>query len=115
MNLVRVEDVLRENLRFIGAPPTDAEIRVKCPGCGEWQPLAECAVEIEADETAYLCPMGCQRIVVVGTPGGVPWPGRGYRLGRYTIRNAGDLTFNHVFLPASLAALDLWPRPSLGS
>jgi hypothetical protein len=39
------------------------------------------------------------------------WPGRGYRIGAHVIRNAADMAFRGVPMPASPAALDLWPGP----
>ncbi len=35
--------------------------------------------------------LGCQPIVIVGSPGDTAWEGRGYRLGEHVIRNATDL------------------------
>ena len=63
------------------------------------------------DETVYSCKSGCQPLVVVGRPGVVAWPGRGYRLGEHVVRNVRDIVFRtddmaeSVVINASQAAL----------
>jgi hypothetical protein len=111
--LIRVQDVFATQL----VPPdgttlaTDDEIRTTCPTCHAEQTLGEAGITRIEAETVYTCKNGCQRIVVVGQPGKIAWPGRGYRLGPYTIRNANDLFVpvgvlpGGVRLPASRQAL----------
>lgn len=75
--------------------PSDAGIWTTCPTCQEKQALAEATVE-HGDETVYTCKNGCQPILIVGAPGSVPWPGRGYRIKDWSLRNAADLTFRAI-------------------
>ena len=111
--LVRVEDVFAGQLTVPagGRLPIDKEIRTACPTCGAAQTLGDSQVSRDGAETVYVCVNGCQPIVVVGSPGESAWPGRGYRLGLYVIRNAHDLflpiigTGNELLIPASKAAL----------
>jgi hypothetical protein len=110
--LVRVEDVLLDQLDPPrgSSLPTDREIHTSCPTCGATQTLAEASLMRSGGDTIYTCKNACQPIVVVGEPGESPWPGRGYRLGSYVIRNARDLFLPiksgaEVLLPASKAAL----------
>lgn len=69
-------------------------------------------IESQPPETIYGCVNGCGPILIISIPGGTPWPGRGYRLGAWTIRNPSDLfvrppgTQTEVLFPASPAALD---------
>lgn len=59
----------------------------------------------------YTCKNDCQPIIVVSRPGLVAWPGRGYRLDNYVVRNASDMFFKTadmqaaVLMPASKSAL----------
>jgi hypothetical protein len=110
--LVRVEEVFALNLTDPpgGRLPTDKDIETSCPSCRQTQRLAEAQIQRRNDDTLYLCKNGCQPIVVVGTPGASPWPGRGYRMGDHVLRNASDLYMvldngNRVLFPASSAAL----------
>jgi hypothetical protein len=111
--VIRVQDVLAAKLT---APPgrslpTDAEIRARCPTCGEEQFLSEAPVARDNQDTVYTCRNGCQPIVVIGSPGDSPWPGRGYNIGGHVVRNACDLILapasrgGQVLIPASPAAL----------
>lgn len=110
--LVRVEDVVTKALH---APtpatplPTDAEMHTSCPTCHQDQRLADAEVRREGEDTVYFCQNGCQLIVIVGSPGDSPWPGRGCRMGDHVIRNAGDLFLpvgtSQIKIPASPAAL----------
>lgn len=101
------------NLRL----PSDAQITTSCPTCGEKQSLSEAAIIDEGDELIYACKIGCGPMLVIGPPNDEPWPGRGYRMGDWVLRNATDLTFRlidqsgkpsgqPVFFPASSHALD---------
>jgi hypothetical protein len=95
-----------------GQPLTDDQMHTSCPGCGLSQSLDQATLnETDPLETIYCC-MGCQApILIVSTPGVVPWQGRGYRLGDWSIRNPNDLHVlqsgsAEVLLPASANALD---------
>lgn len=116
--LVRVEDIVTKSLRAPSPAtplPTDAEMHTFCPTCHHDQRLADADVRRDGEETVYICKNGCQVIVVVGSPGSSPWPGRGFRVGDYVIRNASDLLLpigiKAVKIPASPAAL-MKARPS---
>lgn len=84
-----------------------------CPECAAEQAVAEATFD-ESDtlEAVYTCREGCGPILIVSTPGVVPWEGRGYRMGDWMIRNPKDLfirpagRLNVVVLPASPHALD---------
>jgi hypothetical protein len=78
--------------------PGDDQIRTTCPTCDEEQALSEADVAqgAETTETTYTCRNGCQPIVVIGSPGDVPWPGRGYRMGDWSLRNPADLTIRFI-------------------
>jgi len=73
-----------------GRLPDDGQMTTTCVACGETQTLAQAEIE-QGDETVYVCKNGCQPILVVGRPGTVAWPGRGYRLGDWVLRNPADL------------------------
>ncbi|UUZ78579.1 TIR domain-containing protein [Polaromonas sp. P1(28)-13] len=92
-DLVKVEDVFSK--QAIGPkgdmPIKDSDMRTKCPACGTEQLLSEAVLSLDDGETIYTCKNGCQPVVVVGRPGVVAWPGRGYRLGDHVIRNVRDV------------------------
>lgn len=72
-------------------------MRTICPTCQEIQTLAEASVEL-GDETVYECKNGCQPILIVAPPNasGKPWPGRGFRVRDWVIRNVSDLLISYV-------------------
>lgn len=88
--IVRVQDVLNT---LTGHEFDDADCRTECPSCKTEQRLSEAPISVEDGDTLYKCVNGCQTIVVVGRPGIVAWPGRGFRIGDYVIRNV-----NKVFI-----------------
>jgi hypothetical protein len=102
---------VQEVLASLRPPPTDAEIVTACPTCKATETLDDCTRREQNDETIYECKRGCQVLVVVSKPGLVPWPGRGYRIGDWVIRNVADLfisvkgSTSTVLIPASPAAL----------
>lgn len=108
---VKVEEVFRAQLKAPNGTnlPKDKEIITECPTCGQTQNLSEAELYRDGQESVYICKNGCQPIVVIGLPGDSPWPGRGYRLGNYVIRNAKDLYFfmsgGKVLIPTSPASL----------
>lgn len=91
--IVRVEDVFaKQQLGPKGGRPIrDSDMRTKCPACASEQLLSEAPLSLNGDETVYTCKHGCQPLVIVGRPGIVAWPGRGYRLGDHVIRNVRDV------------------------
>lgn len=70
------------------------EFWTDCHECGEKIHLNESNLD-ESDplETVYRCPRTqCNSVIlIVSTPGVVPWEGRGYRIGEWLIRNPRDL------------------------
>lgn len=93
--IVRVQDVFaKQNI-----PPAnegnvasrDSDMRISCPACHSEQRLDEATIRLEDAETIYMCKNGCQPLVVVGRPGEVAWPGRGWRLGDRVVRNVRDI------------------------
>jgi hypothetical protein len=74
-----------------GSPILDKDMTTECPACGQSQCLDKASLSLDKDETIYTCVNGCQPIVVVGRPGIVAWPGRGYRLGDHVIRNVKNI------------------------
>jgi hypothetical protein len=69
----------------------DDHIKTTCPTCGEDQALSDAAYVDGDVESVYTCKKGCQPVLIVGPPGTHPWPGRGYRMGDFTLRNPADL------------------------
>lgn len=109
---VRVQDVFRR----AGVGPNnsevhDADFTTLCPTCSTTQRVSEATISLDGPDTVYTCRNGCQPIVVVSRPGDVQWPGRGYRLGDFTVRNASDMFLKTnsmpaaALMPASKAAL----------
>lgn len=112
--IVRVQDVLtKQNItpRDTGKTSTDADMHTTCPACHSKQRLDEATLSLSDAETVYTCKNGCQPLVVVGRPGEVAWPGRGYRLGDHVIRNVRDIIWQTesmqrpVVMSARVAAL----------
>jgi hypothetical protein len=104
-----------EAMADLRPPPKETDLETTCPACGTTQRLDEATLETAEDklETVYRCRTGDgAAILVVSTPGAVPWEGRGYRLGNWVIRNPSDLYIHishappPVHMPASPHALD---------
>jgi hypothetical protein len=99
-----------------GRLPSDSGIVTTCPTCDQTQTLAEAEFTEGDVESVYTCKNGCQPILVVGPPGAQPWPGRGYRMGNFVLRNPADLRLRildqhgnavrgEILIPVSPAAL----------
>jgi len=103
-DLVKVEDVFAKQAIGSkgGRPIRDSDMRTACPACGTEQLLSEAILSLDAGETVYTCRNGCQPIVVVGRPGIVAWPGRGYRLGDHVIRNVRDVSVKNEDMHAPM-------------
>lgn len=118
-NPTRVQEVFLRALDFSqhAAPPSDEDVRTRCPSCRAEQTLAEATLSRDGQQTVYHCRNGCQAIAIVGEPEDRAWPGHGYRLGSYVIRNAADLIVampdaaRPMLIPASPAGL-MRNRPS---
>jgi hypothetical protein len=91
--LVRVEDVFAKQgiVPKGGRPIKDSDMTTTCPACGTVQRLSDATLSLDHDETVYMCRNGCQPMVVIGRPGVVAWPGRGYRLGNHVVKNVRDI------------------------
>lgn len=91
--IIRVEEVFAKQKlgQNGGRPILDSDMRTTCPACATEQLLSDAVLSLDGDETVYTCKHGCQPLVVVGRPGVVAWPGRGYRLGDHVIRNVRDV------------------------
>ncbi|WP_447786460.1 hypothetical protein [Stenotrophomonas bentonitica] len=89
-DLVRVEQVLS----VLDVPGErkiqDGDVESTCPSCRTAQRLSAETMHRDGHDTCYRCINGCQDIVRIGAPEGEAWEGRGYRLGDYVLRNAGD-------------------------
>lgn len=87
-----------------GPPFSDADIVAECPSCGDVQ-LSKCTVT-QGEETTYMHRCG-NTMLIIGAPNpdGKPWPGRGYRLNDFVLRNAVVLRIGRVRVDASPAAL----------
>jgi hypothetical protein len=111
--IVKVEDVFKkQNIKPPGGKDIrDSDMMTACPTCGSEQFLSEAPVSLDVEDTVYTCKLGCQSVVVVSRPGLVAWPGRGYRLGNYVVRNSRDIFISFgkgrpkLVIPASPAAL----------
>ena len=117
-NIVSAESVFKNAIDFKGGQPyRDKDLVTACPACNEGQNLSESTISLDDDNTIYTCKNGCQPLVVISRPGMVAWPGRGYRLKDYVIRNIRDITIKtedmrmSLVIPASQAAL-MKTRPS---
>src|SRR3546814_8650496 len=91
---------------------TDADIVASCDKCGS-TPLSTCLIS-QAAETTYTCAKCGNTLVIIGAPNpdGQPWPGRGYRITDFVVRNAVDLHYNRVLIPRSPNALAKEDRKS---
>src|SRR5215204_2980810 len=94
-------------------PPTEDLLETTCPRCEARQALRDATVEAKEElETVYRCHACGAVLLIVSTPGVVPWQGRGYRLGDWMLRNPTDLYMfstgrvGGVRIPASPHALD---------
>lgn len=102
---IRACDVLNQALPDNSPPLNDNEIEAQCSTCGSVR-LGDSVVSGGA-EPQYTCTKCGSVLVVIGQPNpdGQPWPGRGYRLKGFVVRNAVDLTFRGVLIPSSPNAL----------
>lgn len=110
-------EVLSQTVSASVEPLSDGDVRTACRKCGQAQSLAEGAKTRAGVEIDYKCCRCGATVLVVGVPDKRAWPGRGYRLGDFTIRNPSDVyisprdkvtgqqTPKGVFLPRSPYAL----------
>jgi hypothetical protein len=99
---IKVCDVLNQANK--GHPITDADITGDCQTCRRAVPLSRCDIK-QGAETTYSCDTCGGTVVIIGAPDGIPWPGRGYRLGDFLIRNASSLRSRGLLIPKSPNAL----------
>lgn len=106
---ILASDVINQALPNQMTPFSDDDILGDCPECRTQVPLSHCAVT-PGVETTYACPECGSCLLVIGAPhpDGRPWPGRGYRIHDFVLRNAVDLTLRGLPLcfPRSPAALE---------
>ncbi len=104
--VIRASDVFNQAMPEGKDPITDGDVTATCPTCPEPVLLSNCRV-VQAAETTYSCSVCGSTLLVIGPPNpdDEPWPGRGYRLGDFVLRNAVDLNFAGVLLPKSPNAL----------
>ena len=108
-----VSDVFNRNMSM-QRDVRERDFRTSCPTCRSDQRLDQATVDRADDdpEVVYVCRKGCGPILIVGTPGTTPWPGRGYRIRDWVIRNPTKLVLQSpgmtvpVVMDASLHALE---------
>jgi hypothetical protein len=90
--VVHACDVFNQALPAGQPAMTDAAFATTCRGCGKQLTLAACEVE-QAVETTYKCPQCHATMLIIGAvnANGKPWPGRGFRIQDFVIRNDTDL------------------------
>jgi hypothetical protein len=105
LGIIRVCDVLNQALPPGSPVITDHEIVADCTICGQAVQLSDCKIQQTA-ETTYRCECGCT-LVIIGPPNPDqrPWPGRGFRLKDFVLRNAANLRYRGVLIPRSPNAL----------
>lgn len=110
---ILASDVLNQAQPCCRAALTDAMILALCPRCGP-VPLSACRVT-GGVETFYNCTCS-EPLLVISAPNADkrPWPGRGYRLGDFVLRNPVALAFCGVRLRASPHALAGEPPAAAG-
>ena len=106
-------EVLNKRATNRGAAAREQDIWTTCRRCGKTVRLNAATVDTSDPlEVTYSCPVGCGPILIVSSPGVVPWEGRGYRLGDWMLRNPSDLFCQGrgmspaAKIPASPHALD---------
>ncbi|WP_439148349.1 toll/interleukin-1 receptor domain-containing protein [Vibrio sp.] len=111
-DIVKAETVFERALDFKDCRLfRDSDMNTECPACNSQQNLSEATLSLDDDDTIYTCKNGCQPLLVISRPGMVAWPGRGFRLQDYVIRNVRDITIKTenmgmpMLIPASKAAL----------
>lgn len=92
----KFEQVLRSTLKAPkGFKFKDQLIFGRCAKCGGMYSMAQCSVSAEDILTFYRCPQDLSTLVIIEfiRPNtlAAPWPGRGYRLDKFVIRNAVDV------------------------
>lgn len=106
--IVKVEDVFaKQQIRVKGKRNfKDSDMTTTCPACETVQRLSDASLSFADNETIYTCINGCQPIVIIGRPGIISWPGRGYRLGDHVIRNVSDIILKtkDMIVPMKLSA-----------
>lgn len=104
LTTIRISDVFNQVLKPGQPMMSDADIMANCETCKEPKNLGSCFIKQTA-ETTYSCPKCGSTLVIIGAPNKKPWPGRGYRVGDFSIRNAVDLTYKNGLFPRCPNAL----------
>lgn len=107
---MKASQVLNSQMDWRGQGPiSDAEIEADCDACGKPINLGACRTTSTDAGLLYRCKSCPETILIVSAfvEGTAAWPGRGYRLGPWVLRNISELRFRGVSIPASPnAAID---------
>jgi predicted RNA-binding Zn-ribbon protein involved in translation (DUF1610 family) len=103
-NATTVSDLLNSALTGEQPEIQENEIAVACRSCDRHVPLDTCTMTA-GHETSYACPICGDVLVILSAPEDPPWRDRGYPFGEVLVRNAGDIVFREVVMPASPNAL----------
>lgn len=107
---MKASAALNVEMDWRGQPPIhDAEISTDCEQCGKATNLGACRNTTTDQGLVYRCHSCPEVLLIVAAFGDQtqPWPGRGYRIGNWVLRNVGELRFRNILIPASPnAAID---------
>jgi predicted RNA-binding Zn-ribbon protein involved in translation (DUF1610 family) len=106
--IIRACDILSQALQGGSSPLSDDDILADCQTCKQAIELSLCRLS-QLMETTYSCPKCGSTLIIISAPNrdGKPWPGRGYRLKDFVLRNAVDLLIRGAIkIPRSPRALD---------
>jgi len=104
---ITASDVINQAMPTGRQPFSDKDINTACRACSTAVTLADCGIT-QGMETLYKCPNCQSTLLVIGAPNrdGTSWPGRGYRLHDFVLRNESDLFIGkHIRIPRSPDAL----------
>lgn len=97
-------DVINQALPPQVVPLTDPEIFTDCAVCGKEVRLSDCEIT-QGLETTYKCKKCKSPVLIIGLPEVAAWPGRGYRMIDFIVRNPSELRFRGTALSRSPEAL----------
>ena len=96
---IALSDLLNVGLKTMQV--TDADLGMRCPGCGTETSLALCAITA-ARRTSYSCP-ACATSLVELAPEADPAPAEttGYSVSGFEVQTSADIKCHGVILPKS--------------